>query len=106
MKNFPVLFLLFYCGLIQAQDSNSKILRFHEVKPIFQETVDSQGKKIEEVREVSILFQLPREVFARREIIPLTQNLLLDPRVVQGKKTYSVIVEPDGSFTPLPPEQK
>lgn len=77
-----------------------KFFLVHEAKPILTQTHDSTGQSVNEVRQVALLVQLPGEHFARRVLVTLDDNLLLDPRVpAPGEKTYSGIVELDGGST-------
>ena len=83
-----------------------KLKRFctvHSAKPLIRKTHDADGNSVNEVREIELLVQLPSESFARRILVGLDRNLLLDPRApTPGEHTYQSIVEPDGSITYLP----
>ncbi len=91
---------------VQATAAEPNLERFfliHEAKPILIQTQDANGQPINEVRQISLLVQLPGERVARRILVSLDDNLLLDPRApAPGEKTYHGIIELDGSFTASP----
>lgn len=98
-----VWFLSWSAQATAAELDLKKFFLVHEAKPILIQTQDADGQPINEVRQISLLVQLPGERIARRILVSLDDNLLLDPRApAPGEKTYHGIVELDGSFTASP----
>lgn len=96
-------FVIWAASATAAEPDLTKFFTVHEAKPVLIQTQDSDGQPIQEVRQISLLVQLPGERIARRILVSLDDNLLVDPRApAPGEETYHGIVELDGSFTASP----